>query len=110
MKPVRKPRRSTSTARTGWEAAARRMSAAGDDMLLLQNCLPDEILQEVGRFSKLTGRSRSQIVRQALREYLARHAPADVTKAMDRICKDLGSQSDPFIAAASSRILKRNEW
>ncbi len=42
--------------------------------------------------------------------YVARHAPDQVTEAMDRVCAELGVQEDRFVASASRRVLKRSEW
>jgi antitoxin MazE6 len=41
---------------------------------------------------------------------MARHAPEEVTEAMDRVCAELWGASDPFVSSAASRILERNEW
>ena len=54
--------------------------------------------------------SRSQLFSDAVKEYLARHAPEDVTDAMDRVCSELGTPSDKFVSSAARRILVRSEW
>ena len=46
----------------------------------------------------------------AVKEYVARHAPEDVTEAMDRVCAELGNPKDEFVASAAYRILERSEW
>jgi len=46
----------------------------------------------------------------ALREYVARHSPDDVTEAMDRVCEHLGDQRDSFVARAARYTLQRGEW
>ena len=42
-------------------------------------------------------------------QYVARHAPQRVTEAMDRVCDEVGRQTDEFAAAAARRILERSE-
>jgi len=46
----------------------------------------------------------------AVREYVARHAPEDVTDALDKLIAELGQPRDPFVSAAASRVLRRSEW
>ena len=55
-------------------------------------------------------KSRSELFSNALAEYIARHAPDHVTETMNRVCAEIGAEADPFVAAASRRILERVEW
>ena len=60
-------------------------------------------------------RSRSELSRRALADYLARHSGDRVTEAMDRTLEalqgDAGkSGADGFVASASRKILQRTEW
>ncbi len=72
--------------------------------------IPDEVFARAERLARRTRKSRSQVFSSALREYLARHAPDEVTEAMDRVCAEVGDQHDPFVAAAARRALERSEW
>ena len=72
--------------------------------------IPDDIFDEAERLARGMKKSRSEIYRLALAEYLARHCPDRVTEAMDRVCAEIGDQSDEFIALASRRVLERSEW
>jgi metal-responsive CopG/Arc/MetJ family transcriptional regulator len=72
--------------------------------------IPDEIFKKVERFARREGRSRSEVFSAALAEYVARHAPDEVTEAMDRVCADLGDQGDAFVTAAGRRVLENAEW
>jgi hypothetical protein len=47
---------------------------------------------------------------EALKEYLARHAPDEVTEAMNRACAEAGESHDPFVSSVAHRILERSEW
>jgi hypothetical protein len=55
-------------------------------------------------------KSRSQLFRNALEEYVGRHAPDRVTEIMDKVCAEMGTEPDPFVSVASRRILERSEW
>ena len=72
--------------------------------------IPDEIFDKVERFARREGRSRSEVFSAALAEYVARHAPDEVTDAMNRVCAEIGDQHDGFVAAAGRRVLEKSEW
>lgn len=72
--------------------------------------IPDDVFARVERLAKRARRSRSDVYSAALREYVARHAPDEVTAAMDRVCESVGIESDAFVATASRRVLTRTEW
>jgi metal-responsive CopG/Arc/MetJ family transcriptional regulator len=72
--------------------------------------IPDEVFQGAERLARRTKKSRSQLFSDALREYVARHAPDEVTEAMDRVCAELGRPIDKFVSSAARRILERTEW
>lgn len=46
----------------------------------------------------------------ALAEYVARHAPDEVTDAMDRACAAVGNQGEAFVSSAGRRVLENTEW
>jgi metal-responsive CopG/Arc/MetJ family transcriptional regulator len=72
--------------------------------------IPDDVFAGAERLARRTKKSRSQLFSDAVKEYVARHAPDDVTDAMDRVCAELGNAGDDFVAAAAHRILERSEW
>jgi metal-responsive CopG/Arc/MetJ family transcriptional regulator len=72
--------------------------------------IPDEVFEKVERFARRAKRSRSEVFSAALREYIARHAPDEVTEAINRAVDEIGDQPDEFVAAASRRVLEKTEW
>lgn len=72
--------------------------------------IPDDLFEAAQQLASRANKSRSRLFSDALREYVARHAPDRVTEAMDRVCADLGHGDDRFAAAASRRTLSRSEW
>jgi predicted transcriptional regulator len=72
--------------------------------------VPDEVFERTERLARRSGRSRSEVYSAALREYVARHDPDEVTEALDRIVAELGEEPDAFVGAASRRILDSIEW
>jgi metal-responsive CopG/Arc/MetJ family transcriptional regulator len=72
--------------------------------------IPDEVYEGAERLARRTKKSRSRLFSDALQEYLARHAPDEVTEAMNRACAEAGEAKDPFVSSAARRILERSEW
>ena len=73
--------------------------------------VPDEVFEKVERLARRSRRSRSQVFSAALREYVARHAPDEVTESMNAVCDNvLNEQNDIFVGQASRRVLENSEW
>jgi metal-responsive CopG/Arc/MetJ family transcriptional regulator len=72
--------------------------------------IPDEVFAETERLARHLKKSRSEVYSLALAEYVARHAPDRVTEAMDRVCEEVGKESDKYAAVAARRILERSPW
>ncbi len=72
--------------------------------------IPDEIFDKVERLAERERKSRSALYSAALREYVARHAPDEITEAMNRTCDQVGATRDEFLAVAARRVLERVEW
>lgn len=72
--------------------------------------LPDEVFRAAERHARRAKKSRSQLYADAISEYLARHAPDEVTEAMNQVVDQLEEPSDPFVSAAARRVLERTEW
>ena len=72
--------------------------------------IPDDVFKAAERYARRAQKSRSQLYAEAVSEYLARHAPDEVTEAMNNVVAELPEPMDPFVAAAARRILERSEW
>jgi predicted transcriptional regulator len=72
--------------------------------------VPDDVFDRAERLARQAGRSRSEVYSSALREYVARHAPDEVTDALDRVMADIGERADPFLSEAGRRVLETTEW
>ena len=73
--------------------------------------LPERVYREAEGYAKRTRRSRSQLYAEALAEYLARHAPDEVTEAMNVVVDELGdAAADVFVQHAGQRTLRSVEW
>lgn len=75
--------------------------------------LPDDLFERVDRLARGSGRSRSEVYQAALREYVGRHAPDEITQRLDAVVADLqgdATASDGFRQAAAGRVLESTEW
>lgn len=72
--------------------------------------IPDDLFYGTERLARKTGRSRSRLVSDALREYLARHTADKVTESMNQALEQIGEEQDAFVAAAARRTLERTQW
>ena len=72
--------------------------------------VPDDVFEQAERLARRTKKSRSQVFSEALREYLARHAPDQVTEAMNSAIDQLGVTTDAFVSSAARQVLEHTEW
>jgi metal-responsive CopG/Arc/MetJ family transcriptional regulator len=78
--------------------------------------IPNDVFERAERLARRTKKSRSQLFSDAIREYVARHAPDEITDAMDRVCAELEHpaelehREDKFVSVATRRVLERSEW
>jgi predicted transcriptional regulator len=76
--------------------------------------IPNDLFDGAERLARRTRRSRSRLFSDALREYLARHAPDKITEGMDQALDEIGEgmeeEKDPFVSSAARRTLEQTEW
>jgi metal-responsive CopG/Arc/MetJ family transcriptional regulator len=72
--------------------------------------LPKDIFDKAERLAKRARKSRSQLYCDALREYVARHSPDEVTEALNRAIEENGQPEERFVTLASAQTLARVEW
>lgn len=72
--------------------------------------VPDEVFRRAERLAKRMRVSRSELYSRALREYLARHAPDEVTEALNALCDELDTGAEEFTKEAGRRVLHESEW
>ncbi|HXN34360.1 MAG TPA: ribbon-helix-helix protein, CopG family [Polyangiaceae bacterium] len=72
--------------------------------------LPDEVFAQAERLARRLRKSRSQLYRDAVSEFITRHDPDAVTEAMDRAMDQVEATPDEFARTAARRVLARTEW
>lgn len=72
--------------------------------------LPNELFGEAQRLAGQLGISRSELYGRALREFLARHTPDQITQDLDALCDVLAEEPGDFLVRAGRRVVERTEW
>ena len=72
--------------------------------------IPDDLFEQAERLARRVGATRSGLYSRAVQEFVARHAPDEVTAAMDRVCDAVGETRDEFVTAAARETLERSDW
>lgn len=72
--------------------------------------IPDDVFEKAEHLARRMKKSRSQLFSNAVEEYVDRHAPDRVTEAMDKVCAEIGTESNPFVSAASRHVLENSQW
>lgn len=72
--------------------------------------LPDDIFERAETLARRLNKSRSELYREAVAEYLARRDPDAVTSGWDRVAGELDTRPDDFSRAAAQRTLEHTEW
>jgi metal-responsive CopG/Arc/MetJ family transcriptional regulator len=72
--------------------------------------IPDDVFEEADRLARQLKTSRSQLYSRALKEFLSRHAPDQITDSMNRVVDELGATPDTARRRAARKILEKVEW
>jgi predicted transcriptional regulator len=72
--------------------------------------IPDELFRRADDLARALGKSRSQVYREALAEYLLRRDSGSVTSTLDAVVSELDAEPDPWLTEAARRALERAEW
>jgi predicted transcriptional regulator len=72
--------------------------------------IPDDLFRRADALASRLGKSRSEVYREALADYVARREPGAVTRALDEIADEMAADGAEFAAEAARRTLERNEW
>jgi metal-responsive CopG/Arc/MetJ family transcriptional regulator len=72
--------------------------------------LPKDLFDKAEHLAKRAQKTRSQLYCEAIREYVARHSPDEITEALDLVIEENGQPQEEFVKLASARTLERVEW
>ena len=72
--------------------------------------IPDDVFEKVQRLVRRQRKSRSEVFSDALREYVARHSPDEVTEKLNEVCGRIGPETPQFVSAAARHIVQNAEW
>ncbi len=72
--------------------------------------IPDDLFAQADMLADRLGKSRSEIYREALADYVARREPGAVTRALNEVAEELVGERDEFSDESARRILEQTEW
>jgi predicted transcriptional regulator len=72
--------------------------------------IPDDLFRQAEELARRLGKTRSQVYREALTEYVFRFNPTQVTNALDALVEELTPEHDEWLGEAARRTLERSEW
>jgi predicted transcriptional regulator len=72
--------------------------------------IPDDLFRRADELAERLGKSRSEVYREALVDYVERRDIAAVTSALNEIADDLAAEQAGLADHAARRALERTEW
>ena len=72
--------------------------------------VPDDVFGRAEALAKKLKLNRSQLYARALDEFVAKHAPDEVTAAIDAIVDEVGTDDTTFAQRSAANTLARSEW
>jgi predicted transcriptional regulator len=72
--------------------------------------IPDDLFRRADELASQLGKSRSELYREALADYVARRDPKAVTSALNAIADELSGDRTGFEGEAARQALERSEW
>jgi len=71
--------------------------------------IPDDIFAKADQLARRLNTSRSELYSRAVREYVAKHSPGQVTQSLDVLVDKIGVESD-FATRAARSTFEHSEW
>jgi metal-responsive CopG/Arc/MetJ family transcriptional regulator len=74
--------------------------------------IPQDVFDDAERLARASGRSRSRVYAEAVREYVARHSADEVTERIDRALSEIGPEEDggELRRVTARRVLRAADW
>ncbi len=72
--------------------------------------IPDDLFRKADELAGRMGKSRSEVYRDALADYVSRRDPGAITRTLDEIADELSAEERAFTTAAARRTLAQSEW
>jgi len=71
--------------------------------------IPDDIFAKADQLARRLNTSRSELYSRAVREYVAKHSPGQITQSLDVLVDEIGVESD-FATRAARSTFEHSEW
>jgi len=71
--------------------------------------IPDDIFAKADQLARRLNTSRSELYSRAVREYVAKHSPGQITQSLDALVDEIGVESD-FATRTARCTFEHSEW
>lgn len=91
-----------------WSSGITQLYCANEDGHLL----PDELFKRADKLAARLGKSRSELIADALRDHLHRHGDASVTARLNAVYADgeIDEEDRVLLDAMASDVAEQNRW
>lgn len=72
--------------------------------------IPDELFSRADSTAERLGKTRSELYREALANYLDQLEPRATTAALDELADEINADRSEFERGAARQALERSEW
>ena len=72
--------------------------------------LPDELFKEAERYAEKHGLSRSELIANALRDFMKSRSDEEIIAAFNEVYKDETNAVDPVLDRLQWEAAKKNPW
>jgi hypothetical protein len=72
--------------------------------------VPTVLFDRAEDLARRMKKSRSRFYSDAIAEYVSRHDPAEITRTLDRLYKEIDSRPHRSLSEAARRLLVSDEW
>lgn len=72
--------------------------------------IPDDLFRRADELANHLGKSRSELYREALVDYLERRDPHAITATLNELADELTRDDAAFISEAARQTLQNSEW
>jgi antitoxin MazE6 len=72
--------------------------------------IPDALFEQAEKIARKLRKTRSQVYREALSEYLSKRTARSVTDEMNEALAEIDQTPDPFLREATRSRLEQAEW
>jgi metal-responsive CopG/Arc/MetJ family transcriptional regulator len=72
--------------------------------------IPEDLLRATEAYARSANKSRSQVIAEALRQYLPHDQPEGMVESLNRVVDSMEAEDAKFRTEAARHVLGNSEW